>query len=99
DVAEDDVVHRPAFRDGEREREEGDAALRVQRAVDRVDDDHRRADAVASDLLRDDRAEAVEAGEDRLLGRRVDRRRLVAAPALADARLAPRPPRPGLEDA
>ena len=41
DVAEDDVVHRLAVGDGDREREERDAALRVQRAVDRVDDDER----------------------------------------------------------
>ena len=42
DVAEDDVVHRRAVGDRDREREERDPALRVDRAVDRVDDDARR---------------------------------------------------------
>ena len=82
-------------RDCERKREEGDAPLGVQAPVDRVADDHR-AVAVAEDppsqLLGDER----EAGAlDRLqpldhgrLGRGVDRRRLVAALAGADAGLA-----------
>ena len=39
DVAEHDVAHRRALRDREREREERDAALRVDRAVDGIDDD------------------------------------------------------------
>ena len=39
DVAEDDVAHRRPVRDGEREREERDAPLRVHGAVDRVDHD------------------------------------------------------------
>ena len=38
DVAKDDVVHRVAVGDRDRDREEGNAALRVQRAVDRIDD-------------------------------------------------------------
>ena len=56
DEAEDDVVHRLPLRDGDREGEERDAALRVERAVDRVDDDERQPPvAEAADLLRDDR--------------------------------------------
>ena len=41
DEAEVDVVHRPAVGDGDREGEERDAALRVERAVDRVDHEDR----------------------------------------------------------
>src|SRR5439155_22288123 len=48
DVAEDDVLHPLSFRDRERQAEERDAALRVQRAVDRIDDDERRAAAEAA---------------------------------------------------
>jgi len=39
DVAEEDVVHRLTVGDRHRDREEGDAPLGVERAVDRVDDD------------------------------------------------------------
>ncbi len=61
----------------------------LTRAVDRVDDDDRRAAAEPADLLRDDRhVEVAEAGDDRVLGRLVDRGRLVAAEAGADDRLA-----------
>ena len=89
DVAEDDVVHRAAVGDRDRDREERDPALRVQRAVDRVDDDRPATVAEASDLLADDAHVLVlEAREDHALGRRVDRRRLVAALAGADDRLA-----------
>ena len=44
DVAEVDVAHRRPVGARDREREERDAALRVEGAVDRVDDDVRRAD-------------------------------------------------------
>ena len=90
DEAEDDVVHRLPFRDRDREGEERDAALGVERAVDRVDDDERQPRAPdAADLLRDDRARSLaHAGEDDLLGGLVDRRRVVAAEAFADHRLA-----------
>ena len=62
-----DVVHRVAVRDREREREERNAALRVHRAVDRVDDDAQAAAAAErphAELLRDERQvepERVEA--------------------------------------
>ena len=89
DVAEDDVVHRVAVGDRDRDREERDAALRVQRAVDRVDDDGPPPVALDTDLLADDaHVLAAEALEDHALGGRVDRRRLVAALARADDRLA-----------
>ena len=97
--AEDDVVHRLPFRDGDRDGEEGDAALGVERAVDRVDDDERQPRTPhAADLLRDDGACGLpHAGEDDLLGSFVDRRRLVAALARADDRLALHPRRQALE--
>ena len=89
DVAEEDVVHRLPVGDGDREREERDAALRVQRAVDRVDDDRVAARPFDADLFADDgHVFAAEALEDHALGGRVDRGRLVAALARADDRLA-----------
>ena len=89
DEAEDDVVHRVALGDRDRDGEERDAALRVQRAVDRVDHDPGGAVADDADLLRDDRRalDFLQPREDHLLGRRVDRSRLVAALAVADDRL------------
>ena len=59
-------LHRLAVGDRDREREERDAALRVERAVDRVDDDARASAAELADLLGDDRrVDPVEAREDR----------------------------------
>ena len=91
DVAEVHVAHPLAVGDRDRDREERDAALRVQRAVDRVDhDDGRRPlpsrptsseTIVTSSML-------AQARDDRVLGRLVDRRRLVAAEPLTDDRLA-----------
>src|SRR5581483_2956918 len=69
------------------DREEWDAALRVQRAVDRVDDDRVRAVAVDPDFLADDPV-AGEVRQDRLLGLGVDQRRVVAALAVPDDALA-----------
>src|SRR5690242_18854188 len=78
--AEDDVVHRLTLRDGDREREERDPALGVERAVDRVDDEERQSRPDAADLLRDHRAGRVTyASENDLLRGLVDRRRIVAA--------------------
>ena len=94
DVAEHDVAHRRALGDGEREREERDAALRVHRAVDRVDDDSALsacAERAHAELLRDEHEVLVESGESRddgVLGRLVDRGRLVAALAEPQHRLA-----------
>ena len=89
DVAEVHVAHPLAVGNGDRDGEERDAALRVQRAVDRVDHDDGVAGAEPADLLRDDRdVELAEARDDRILGRLVDRGRLVAAEALPDDGLA-----------
>ncbi len=89
DVAEDDVVHRAPIGDRDRDGEEGDPALRVQRAVDRVDDHRPATVAEASDLFADDTDVFVlEAVEDHPLRRCVDRGRLVAPFAGADDRLA-----------
>ena len=71
------------------DREERDAALGVQRAVDRIDDDAPASVAELADLLGDDRdVESLEALQDDALRRRVDRRRVVAALAVRDDRLA-----------
>jgi hypothetical protein len=94
DEAELDVGHRRTVRDGDREREETDPALCVQRAVDRIDDDARPSagtDLHLAALLRDEHAvdrRRLEAPDDRRLGRSVDRRRLVAARTGAHDRLA-----------
>ena len=93
-VAEANVAHRAAVGDGEREGEEGNVALGVQRAVDRVADDEPRLPApedALAELLRDEREALVERLEpvhDRGLGSRVDRRRVVAALALGEHGLA-----------
>ena len=90
DEPEADVAERRPVGDGEREGEERDPALRVHRPVDRVDDDvHRAAGAERphAELLRDEdeiRAEGLEPGDDRVLGSRVDRGRVVAALAGAE---------------
>ena len=90
DEAERDVSHRRPFGDRDREREERDSPLGVDRAVDRVDDDHvgrcldaRRADAELLGHEREVRTRGVEPLDDDPLGGGVDRRRVV--PALADA--------------
>jgi hypothetical protein len=70
------------------------AALGVQRAVDRVDDDAARparAEAPLAELLGDEQevlAGLLQPPDDRRLGRGVDRRRVVAALAFPDHRLA-----------
>src|SRR5215468_245864 len=81
--AENDVVHRLALRDCDREREERDPALGVERAVDWVDDhDRQPRTAHAANLLRDDCARRVpHAGEDGLLRSLIDRGGLVTAEA------------------
>jgi hypothetical protein len=100
DVAEEDVPHGLAVGHGERHRKERDLALRVERAVDRVDDHHRAPGAEASDLLGDDRdVEVAKVREDCVLGRLVDGRRLVAAETLPDDRLTLGAARQLLEDA
>src|SRR3954452_16695396 len=87
DVAEEDVGHRPAVGHRDRDRVVRQPALRVDRAVDRVDD-HERLRATERDraALLADRREAqalvVELGElceHGLLGRGVDEQRAVAA--------------------
>ena len=88
DEAEVDVAHRRPVGDRDREREEGDAALRVERAVDRVDDD------VASSRLpgrrpprrRSSRRSPANRARITLLGGRIDRRRFVSAHSPADNR-------------
>ena len=85
DVPERDVAHRRPLGDREREREEGDPALRVDRPVDRIDDDSRRASSAEhalAELLRDEHevvAQRNEPLDDRVLRRLVDRRRIVAS--------------------
>ena len=88
--SEHDVVHRLALRDGDRDREERDAPLGVERAVDRIDDDERpHLAAEPPDLLGDHGArDLAHAGENHVLGRLVDRRRLVAAEPRPDDRFA-----------
>src|SRR5439155_6408861 len=94
DESERDVAHRRTVGDGDRHREEPDPALRVQRPVDRVDDDARLtagAELHLADLLADEDgvdAGVLEAAQDRALGGGVDRRRLVTALAGADDRFA-----------
>src|SRR5207248_4283313 len=100
DVAECDVAHRLAVGDGDRDAEERDAALRVHRTVDRIDDDDRLPVADATDLFGDDGdVEIAEARDDRVLRRLVDRGRVVAAEALPEHRLAAGPRRQRRENA
>ena len=83
DVGELDVGHRVAVRDRDREREERNAALRVERAVDRIDDDAPSPVTDLADLLGDDRdVETVETRKDHALRCCVDRRCVVTALAL-----------------
>ena len=101
DVPEVDVAHRGPFGYGDREGEEGDAALRIQAPVDRVEDDAGpvRAEGALAQLLGDERElgpgrmQIFEESDDRGLGGRVDRRRLVAALALTRDRLSFQPRR------
>jgi len=90
--AEEDVAHGGAVGDGDRERVVAEAALGVERAVDRVDDDGDRRIAVVDDpaLLGEDRearalrVQGVHLREHGTLGGGVDLQRAVAAlPALA----------------
>src|SRR6185436_17706904 len=90
DVAEDDVGHRRAVGHGDREGVHREAALRVEAAVDRVDDEApAAASAVAAlaDLLGDDgealavAGEALEHRQGGVLGRAVDGHRQIAAGA------------------
>ena len=89
DEAEDDVAHRRPVGDGDRDRVVGEAALGVDRAVDRVDDhDHAGVAVVDLPALLADRGEAravgvqaVELGEHGALGVGVDLQRAVAAAA------------------
>ena len=83
DVAEDDVGHRRPVGDRDRQRVVGQAALGVHRAVDRVDDHERRRrrrsrPSPRSSETRVKRAplvvQALELGEDGVLGRGVDHR-------------------------
>ena len=82
----------------------GIPALRVHRAVDRVDDDPQRAagaERALAELLRDEhevRAERLEPRDDGVLRRSVDRGRVVAALAGPEHRLALVPRRQPLED-
>ena len=97
DEAEDDVLHRRALGDGDRDREVRDVPLRVQRAVDRVDDHAElRVDAERplAELLGHEMevhalllVKGLEARHDRSLGGRVHGGRLVSAHAVADHRL------------
>ena len=99
DVREEHVLHPLAVGNRQREAEKRDAALRVQGAVDRIDDDHGRAAFDATGLFGDDRdVEIAEPREDRVLGRFVDRGRGVATEPLADDRLALDARRQLLED-
>ena len=94
DVSENDVAHRRPVGNREREREERDPALRVHRSVDRIDDHDSRppASELARPELLGDEHEALpgrlEARDDRVLGRLVDRGRVVAALATTKDRLA-----------
>ena len=84
DVAELDVRHGRALGHGEREREERDPALRVHRAVDRVDDHSALsscAERAHTKLLRDEHevlAEGGQPGDDGVLSSLIDRGRIVA---------------------
>ena len=86
--------HRPSSGrpPGDREREEGDAALRVQRAVDRVDDDggglSPAGEPSSSETSERRRPRLERARTTRPRPRGVDRGRVVAALAGADDRLA-----------
>src|SRR5204862_2429869 len=96
---------RGPFGYGDREGEERDAALRIQAPVDRVEDDAGpvRAEGALAQLLGDERElgpgrmQIFEESDDRGLGGRVDRRRLVAALALTRDRLSFQPRREFLE--
>ena len=76
DVAEQHVRHRRAVGDGDRERVVGEAALGVQRAVDRVDDD--------------EQARVAEVDDAALLGDRREARAVVVERAAARRRRRPR---------
>ena len=94
------IVHRSPVGDRDRDRKERDPSLRVQRSVNRVDDDGDRAVAFRADLLADDaRAGPAKTLEDHPLGGGIDGGRRVAALATADDGLSLRPGRQLLEHA
>ena len=98
DEREADVVQRRPVGDGDREAEEGQAALGVERSVDRVDDHHPGAVAIPerplAELLRDEPERDAALGQllqptdRRRLGLAVDDGGVVSPLALADNRLA-----------
>ena len=96
DVAEHDVPHRLALGDCDRETEVPQPPLGVHGSVDRVDHDVQLggAEHALAELLRHERelqpvpVEVLEPGDNRALGGVVDRRRVVAALAGGDHRLA-----------
>ena len=91
DVAEVDVVHRRAVGDREREREERDPALRVDRAVDRVDDDARAAPPAPN-------ARTPSSSETSVRSRpSASSRRTTASSAAASIAVVSSPPSPGAE--
>src|SRR5262249_62323417 len=100
-VPELDLVHAGSRRDRNGDREEGKDPLRVDRAVDRVDDDPEAAVAerALAELLRDEGevdpigVKRLEPRNDSPLGRLVDRGRLVPAGAGSHRRLTIGPPR------
>src|SRR5439155_2866550 len=88
-VPEEDVVHRVAVGNGDRDGEERDAALRVERAVDRVDDEGPPAGAADARLLADDAdVLAAKAFDDHPRRGGIDRCRFVPALARTHDRLA-----------
>ena len=100
DVAERDVCHRRAVGDRDRERIDRKPALRIEAAVDRIDDDAPAATAAVAalaDLLGEHgeflsgARECVEHGQRRVFGRSVDRDGQVAPGAASEL---VRPPRP-----
>ena len=94
DETEVHVRHRRSARDGDRQREEPDAALRVERAVDRIDHEASIAagtEAHLAALLGHEHAveaRRFEPPDDPRLRSSVDRRRVVTALARADHGLA-----------
>ena len=94
DETEIDVAHPPAPCKGNRDREEADPALRIQRTVDRIEDDAHCTSGPEPHLahfLRDEDAvdsRLFESANDCPLSGGVNRGRLVAALARAHHRLA-----------
>jgi len=107
DVAEDDVAHPRPLRHGDRETEVSQPSLRVDRTVDRIDDDAclGLAEGALAELLGDEqelvalRVQLLEPRDDRPLGRIVDRGCVVSADARCEHRLALDARRQLVEDA